>query len=69
MNTPQKIYREATTTKDGNILTFFFNPQSNLLVVDLVHKDEQAGNELVRMTLDEEKLLAHSQTWFFSFNQ
>lgn len=47
------------TTKKGNVLQFFYNPDNNLLCVDLIHKNEKCGNEIVRMTLDERKLLAH----------
>jgi uncharacterized FlaG/YvyC family protein len=45
--------------KSGNHLNFFVNRETNLLVVDLVDKEEKGGNEIVRMTLNEEKLLQH----------
>ncbi len=53
------IQRHSITTAKGNTLSFFYNPENDLLVVDLIHKNENGGNELVRKTLDEKKLLAH----------
>jgi hypothetical protein len=53
------IHQTMVTTAQGNTLSFFYNPENNLLVVDLVHKNEKGGNEVVRMTLDEKKMLAH----------
>lgn len=50
------------TTKGGHTLSVFFNSETNLLVVDLVHKSEAGGNEVVRRTLDEEALLHHVRT-------
>ena len=47
------------TTKNGNILSFFYNSDNDLLTVDLIHKSGKAGSELVRKTLDEAKSLAH----------
>jgi len=47
------------TTKAGNTLNVFFNPDSNLLVIDIIHKNEKGGNEILRQTLDEKKLLKH----------
>lgn len=47
------------TTKGGHELRVFFNAATNLLVIDLNHKERAGGNELVRMTLDEDKLLKH----------
>jgi len=55
-----EIQRHNMTTKAGNTLSFFYNPENDLLVVDLIHKNEKAGNEFVRMTLDEKKLLGHT---------
>jgi hypothetical protein len=49
------------TTKAGNTLQIFYNPENSLLVVDLIHKDEKGGNEIVRMTLDEKRLLTHAK--------
>lgn len=52
-----KIKRFSCETKNGNQLDFFYNPENDLLVIDLIAKDETGGNELVRRTLDENKLL------------
>jgi len=46
-------------TKLGNTLRLFYNPDNDLLTVDLIAKNEKGGNELVRKTLDEKKLLEH----------
>ena len=54
-----KIQRHQITTKAGNTLSFFYNPKNNLVVVDLIHKNETGGRELLRQTLRESKLLAH----------
>ena len=51
------IHQSTITTKGGNTLSFFYNPENDLLVVDLVRKDQKGGNELVRMTLNEYNLL------------
>ena len=56
MSTP--IYHNITT-KAGNTLQLFYNPENNLLVVDLIHKNEKGGTELLRKTLNEKTLLAH----------
>lgn len=56
----KEIQRHNMTTKSGNTLSVFYNPENNLLVVDLIHKNDEGGNELVRMTLSEKKLLAHA---------
>lgn len=53
------IHRHPITTKQGNTLSFFYNPENNLLVIDLIDTSEVGGNELIRMTLDERKLLNH----------
>lgn len=53
------IQRHTIETAKGNSLSFFYNPENDLLVVDLIHKDERGGNELVRKTLNEESLLSH----------
>lgn len=55
----ENIWNHSIRLPSGNVLAFFFNLNTNLLVVDLVHKTGAGGHELVRMTLDEEKLLAH----------
>src|SRR5512136_1475597 len=54
------IQRHSITTKAGNTLSVFYNPENNLLVVDLIHKNELGGNELVRITLDEKRMLKHA---------
>ena len=53
----QNIKYLYITTKAGNTLQVFYNPDNDLLVIDLIRKDEKGGNEIVRMTLDEKKLL------------
>ena len=50
-------YHDATM-KNGSRLSVFFNSETNLLVVDVVDAQERGGNEVVRMTLDEGKLLS-----------
>lgn len=51
------IKRFQVTTKAGNFLSFFYNPDNDLVVVDLTHKNERGGNEILRQTLDEKKLI------------
>ena len=46
-------------TKSGHTVQVFFNGETNLLVVDIVHKNEKGGNEIVRKILDERALLKH----------
>jgi hypothetical protein len=53
------IARFSTTTKNGNTLSFFYNPGNDLLVIDIISADESGGNEIVRETLDEKVLLGH----------
>ena len=48
------------TTAKGNTLQLFFNNETGLVVVDLVDKSEQGGNEFVRMTINEDKMLGHT---------
>ena len=55
------IVRFDCTTRAGNTLQFFYNPENDLLVVDLVHKNESGGAEMVRRTIDERALLAHCE--------
>lgn len=55
------IFRAETTTQDGHSVQFFFNRETNLLVVDIVHKNERGGNEVLRQTLDPAALLAHCE--------
>lgn len=52
------IQRHNITTKQGNTLSIFYNPENDLFVVDLVAANETGGNEFVRKTLDEAALLA-----------
>jgi len=47
-------------TKAGNTLQFFYNPENDLVVVDIIHKNEKCGNEILRQKLNEKKLLAHA---------
>jgi len=61
MSTSNQSFRKIVTTKGGNLLSFFYNPQSNLLVVDLVDKDETRRNEIICRTLNEEKMLSHKK--------
>jgi hypothetical protein len=53
------ISRHNITTKENNQIQVFYNPDNNLLVIDLVDKNESGGNELLRITLNEKELLAH----------
>jgi hypothetical protein len=57
----EPIQRFTCETKQGNTLQFFYNPDNNLVVVDLIAANEKGGNELVRKTLDEKVLLAHAR--------
>lgn len=59
MNTIQTV---NVTTKEGHTLQLFYNAETNLVVLDLIHKNEQGGNELLRRTLDIGKALAHCQS-------
>jgi type III secretion system FlhB-like substrate exporter len=55
-----EIFRQSVLTKGGNTLSFFYNPDNNLLVVDLIAANEEGGNELVRQTIDESSMLEHT---------
>lgn len=55
-----KIQCFQVETPQGNTLQFFYNPENNLVVVDLVAKNEQGGIELMRQKINEKKLLAHT---------
>lgn len=59
MNT-DNIQRHTIPTKAGNSLQIFYNPENNLLVVDLIDANDRGGNELLRQTLNESKLLGHT---------
>lgn len=50
----------TTTTRKGNTIQFFFNRDTNLLVVDIISANEWGGNEIVRQTLNEAALLSHT---------
>jgi len=51
------IERKYIATRGGNVIQVFYNPENDLLVIDLVNDD--GGNELIRRTLDERVLLGH----------
>ena len=53
------IQRLDLTTKNGNTIQVFYNPDNNLLVVDLLAANDMGGNELLRKTLNEKEMLAH----------
>lgn len=53
------IQQISCITKTGNTLQVFYNSENDLLVIDLVSKNDNGGNELFRKTLDEKSLLAH----------
>lgn len=55
----EAIQRRTMRSAAGHSLDFFYNRDTNLLVVDLNHAKRAGGNELVRRTLDEQRLLAH----------
>lgn len=55
----ENIQRHSITTKAGNTLDIFYNPDNDLIVVDLNHKNSKGGNEILRKTLDEKALLKH----------
>lgn len=54
---PNEIKTFRITTKAGNTLEFFYNPENDLVVVDLTHKNMRGGKELLRKTLNEKKLI------------
>jgi hypothetical protein len=54
-----KICYRRIITKNDNCLQVFYNPDNDLLVVDLIAKNEKGGNEIIRTTLNETKLLEH----------
>lgn len=58
----ENIHRNRVTTKAGNILEFFYNPDNDLVVVDLIHASENGGSEILRRTLDEEATLSHVES-------
>jgi hypothetical protein len=48
------------TTPKGNTLQLVHNADTGLVVVDLIAANEQGGNEFVRMTINEDTMLAHA---------
>jgi hypothetical protein len=54
-----RIDRHRVTTKAGNTLEFFYNPDNDLVVIDLISNKETGGKELLRVTLDEKAMLKH----------
>jgi hypothetical protein len=54
--------RFHTTTRAGHDLSFFYNSDNDLVVVDLTHKNSRGGNEIFRETLDEEALVGFAVT-------
>ena len=61
MSTKSDIKRVSVPTAEGNSLDVFYNPENNLLVIDLTHKSGKGGNEIIRMTLDEKSMLRHCE--------
>ena len=53
-----KIARFNTETKQGNTLSFFFNKETNLLIIDLIDKSGAVENEFIWRYVDEKALLA-----------
>lgn len=43
-----QLETRTITTRDGHTLQMFYNRERDLLVVDLIHRSEQGGNEIVR---------------------
>lgn len=44
-------------TRTGNTICFFFNEETNLVVGNLIHKNNKGGCEFLRKKLDEDKLI------------
>lgn len=55
------IHMFSVDTLKGNRLEFYFNAETNLVVVDLIHKNESGGNELVRLKFHEDEALVHCE--------
>lgn len=55
----EPIVHHNIKTKAGHIISVFFNRDTDLLVIDVVHKKEKGGNEIVRRNLDYKALLPH----------
>lgn len=58
-DTMAPIVHHHIETKQKHLITVFFNRDTDLLVVDVVHKNEKGGNEIVRRKLDYKALLPH----------
>jgi hypothetical protein len=52
-----KIKQFTCRTREGNTLVFFYNPENDLIVIDLVDKSENGGNEIYRRMINESELL------------
>ncbi|WP_157197102.1 hypothetical protein [Methanosarcina lacustris] len=52
-----KIVRFSTETKQGNTLSFSFNTETNLLIINLIEKSGAAENEFIWRYVDENALL------------
>jgi hypothetical protein len=52
------IIEKRITTKKGHTLHFFFNEETNLVVVDYSHANDRGGTELLRVTLND-SMLSH----------
>jgi hypothetical protein len=61
VNYPHNMKTLNIETKNGNTIQLFYNPDNNLLVVDIIAKNEKGGNEILRTTLNESELLAHAE--------
>ncbi len=57
----KNLHRFSADTLKGNRVEFFFNANTNLIVVDLVHKCGVGGNELVRLKFHEKEALQHCE--------
>ncbi len=48
---------KTINTKEGHTISVFYNQDTRLFVVDVVHRNEKGGNEIIRRILDFKKLL------------
>ena len=46
-------------TKEGHFIQIHYSSDTEFITVDVVHKDECCGTEIVRMKIDVDVLLAH----------
>lgn len=58
--TNTRIQTVAITTANGNTLQLFYNGDTGLVVVDLIASNDNGGNEILRKTIDEKAMLAHT---------